>query len=495
MPEQNYRTLFQLTNYLKGLIDEKLLNKGFWLKAEISQINFSGGGHCYLELSENKDGQTIAKCSANIWRTNIQNIRYSLGEDFNNILKKGSEILCFVEVTFDNVYGLKINISDVDKTFALGELEKKKQETIKLLTEQGLINTNKQFSLPIVIQNIGIIGSPNTSGHTDFLTQLRKNEFGYEFNLTNYTCSVQGLKAEGEIINAISESLKAQHDIIVIIRGGGSKLDLEVFNSYDLSKSVALYPKAVLTGIGHETDTSVVDMVANTMLKTPSALAAYIVEKNREYEVKILRDYQEIRNIFSNKFQLQKHRINQGLLNFKNSSISYTQLRRGALHKTGRRITAETNQILSNNKEQNSIISQNIKSEITTYFTARKNRQNEILQLCTVTSINKIEDNKSKINHSVELLDIYSKRTLTKHTEFILQAKNIIPIYHPDNTLKRGFSISRKQGEIIGQTTNLTTNDKLEIELVDKYINVSVINVKEKKSKWKTLITKVLQKS
>lgn len=495
MPKVKYKTLFQVTNYLKGLIDDKLLNKGFWLKTEISQINLSSAGHFYLELSENQEGKTIAKCSATIWRTNVGNIKSSLGEDFGNILKKGTEILCFVDVAFDNVYGLKINISDVNKSFALGELEKRKEETIKRLKEQDLIDKNKTFKIPLVIQNIGIIGSPNTSGHTDFLTQLEKNEFGYKFSLTNYPCSVQGEKAENEIIQAINQSKISHHDILVIIRGGGSKLDLEVFNSYHLAKEVAEYTNPVLTGIGHETDISVVDMVANTMLKTPSALAAFIIEKNREYEIRVQNIYKETWNIYLNTIQKQKHRITQGLLNFKNSSISYTQLRRGDLGKTGRRIIAEINHRIAFNKERNSVLSQNIKGEVTAYFTSKKNRQNEIIQVCTITSKNKIEDNRNKISHSKELLEIYSKKKISNSKDYIIHATNIIPIYHPDNTLKRGFSISRKQGEIISNSTQLSKDDKLEIELMDKFINVSVVNVKEKTSKWKTLITKVLQGS
>jgi len=495
MSEVQAKSLYQVINYIKTLIDSQLANKSFWLKTEISNINFHNSGHCYLDFVENKDGITIAQCRATIWGTNVQSIRAELGDDFNNILKKGGEVLCLVQVTFNQVFGLSLNILQVDKFFALGELERRKQETIKRLTAENLIDKNKVHTLPIVIQRIAVIGSPGTSGHTDFLKQLEKNEYGYIFEVRNFNCQVQGEKAEREILMRLDELSISSFDAIVLIRGGGSKLDLEVFNSYEIAKKIALHNKPILTGIGHETDISIVDIVANRYFKTPSALGAFIVSRNHHYDIQIQTTYTNVRNIYEVYIQRQRHRIKQCVTEFQATSISYTRLRRGNLHTTGNRIAAIVKEKLSKQKQFHQTAKQVIKASLESKIYTKQNRLNEISTLLSIQSRQIFTSKAESIKHFKELAELYIKNKLANEKNFLANSEQKIELYHPDKILDRGYSITRLSGKLVDKATKLKQQDEIEIELIDRKVIASVISVNIKVSKWKTLLTKVLQKS
>ena len=495
MSEIKARSLSQVVNYIKGLIDSQLANKSFWLKVEISNVNFANSGHCYIDFVENKDGNTIAKCSATIWATNIQSVKTELGSDFNNILKKGGEILCLVEVNFSQVHGLALNIFRVDKYFALGELERRKQETLNRLTAENLIDKNKVYKLPAVIQRIAVIGSPDTSGHTDFLKQLEKNEYGYKFYIQNFRCQVQGDKAEREIIQRLDELNSSDFDVIVLIRGGGSKLDLEVFNSYEIAKRIALHSKPILTGIGHETDINIVDLVANQYFKTPSALGAFIVSRNHNYEISVLNTYSKVSTFYESYMQRQKHRIQQCVTEFKSRSISYTQLRRGSLHQIGNRVAAIVRDRIAKQKQFQNIAKQIITTTTKASIATKENRLNEISNLLVIQSGQIIRKKEDKIKHFKEIAQLYIKNKITKEKNYLINTGQVIELYHPDNILDRGFSITRIDGKLVDKSMKVKHGDEIEVELIDKVITASVISVNKKESKWKTLLTKVLQKS
>lgn len=496
MPEVDPRRLSQVINYIKDLIESKLAKKTFWLKVELSNINFHNSGHCYLDLVENLDGITIAQCKGSIWATNLLNIKNELGNDFSNILKKGGEILCKAEVNFHQVHGLSINIIEVDKYFALGELERKMQETLKKLMDEGLLNSNKLHVLPIVVQKIAIIGSVGTSGHTDFLKQLDKNEYGYRYYVENFNCLVQGDKAATEIINQLSALEKSSFDVVVLIRGGGSKLDLEVFNSYDLGKKIALHSKPILTGIGHETDVSIADIVSNQHFKTPSALGAYFVSKTRNFETNILNTFNKIIT-FHDEFMLrQNHRIRHCATIFKTTSISYTRLRRGDLHMIGNRLIAVVKNKLAKENQFNHLAKQDIKNYSLKSLNFRQNRLDEISKLVPLHSHRMIGSKKDSSKFQCDILQVYLKNNLSKQTNFLNHAELLLASYHPDKVLDRGYSISRKEGKVITISTNLNKGDELEVELIDRKIRTSIISIQNKKqSIWKTLLTKMQLKS
>lgn len=250
-----------------------------WVTAEVSSIQVNHSGHCYIELIERNAGQQMpmAVCRAVIWANRFRVIaayfRHQTGAD----IQMGMKVLIRCLASYHPVYGLSLVISDIDPTYTLGEVERVKQQTIAKLKQEGVFEMNKELELPVVIQRIAIISSPTAAGYGDFMNELSRS--GVRFDVTLFQAVVQGEAAEGSIIEALSKVAEDDFDALVIIRGGGSVNDLACFDSYNLCYHIAQFPMPVITGIGHDRDVSVADMVACLSLKTPTAVATYITEQ------------------------------------------------------------------------------------------------------------------------------------------------------------------------------------------------------------------------
>jgi exodeoxyribonuclease VII large subunit len=273
--ERRIFTLAQLNTSLENHFLKFFASKSFWVTAEIAKISVKQG-HRYLELVDSKDGQLAAQLSGYMWFAQFNSIRSKIGPELDELLKPGNKVLFLLKIEFHKVFGLKVNVQDIDPTYSYGEIERKKQETIRRLKEEGLYELQKKLVLPRVIRKIALIGSPDTSGYRDFLNELTHNSVYRNFAVKEFAASVQGDRAELELINALKEARTWQVDVIVFVRGGGSKMDLNVFNSYALGKEIAQTNIPVMTGIGHETDEVVADLVCRLSQITPTAVAKYI---------------------------------------------------------------------------------------------------------------------------------------------------------------------------------------------------------------------------
>jgi exodeoxyribonuclease VII large subunit len=278
--------LSEVNKYIKEVIALNF-EDSLWIVAEISQIK-SSGKHMYLDLIE-KDQQNeeiVANASAVIWFRSKLSIWNKYKELADQILADGNQVQLKVQIEFHPKYGLKFIIIDIDPSYTFGKLEIQRQETIDKLKKEDLIGRNGLISLPRVIQNIAIISSEKAAGYQDFIMQLTNNPYGYVFQTSLFQSAVQGNKLVDEIIanlNKIAES-DPPFDCVVIIRGGGSKLDLSGFDDYLLAKSVALYKLPVITGIGHDIDQNVIELVAHSPLKTPTAAANFILDHHLDFE-------------------------------------------------------------------------------------------------------------------------------------------------------------------------------------------------------------------
>jgi exodeoxyribonuclease VII large subunit len=485
-------SLSKILNGIKLHLEQRVKGKYFWLKVEISNISFHRSGHCYIDLVETKNSQILAQCKATIWNYNIDGIKSELGSDFNNILKKGSEILCYSELTYNEIYGLQIKIISIDKSFIIGELEKKKQNTLEQLKNEGLIGKNKEVYLPTVIQKIALIGSPNTSGHIDFLKQLEKNGYGFKFEVIEYHCQVQGDKAEIEILSALNKLKNETLDAIMIIRGGGSKLDLEVFNSYILAKEIANFHLPVFTGIGHETDISVIDLVANKHFKTPSAVGSYLVERAYQYYVKVTSSYNYIMEYYNRKILAVKNKLNSNTQYLHSKSHSITRLSRGGLHTISNRIISQVNHRLNQEKLFLNLGVEVINAKPKNYISNQKRSLSEFKELILLYSrqltSNAIKNNEQNLN----LIFLYVRSILKKENNFIRSIEDIPEIFNPKNVLKKGYSIIRINHIVINNKTILKLGDEIEIELYNRKLKAVIT---KDTNKWQSLITKMLQKN
>ena len=278
-----YITLSELQRRVRQALEERFALP-LWVSAEIAEVKVNYSGHCYLELVEKGEGDGVPKAQARavIWRSQYARIAAYFEAETGQRLAAGMRILAKATVNYHELYGFSLQLLDVDPAYTLGDMERQRQQTIARLQAEGVWEMNRQQAMPAVVQRIAVVSSSRAAGYQDFCNELAKSP--YRFCLTLFDAVVQGAAAEDSIVDALSRIAAAGEafDAVVMIRGGGSSSDLNCFNAYRLCNHVAQFPLPVVTGIGHDKDTSVADMVAHTALKTPTAVAGWLVERMAE---------------------------------------------------------------------------------------------------------------------------------------------------------------------------------------------------------------------
>lgn len=279
-------SLSKLCGFIEQTL-EPLSQQTFNVRAEISSLSVSGG-HCYMELVEKSSSGLIAKVRAICWRNMWPMISSYFTQVTNETLKVGLEVLFEIKVQYSALYGVSLIISGIDPSYTLGKHAQERQQTIERLRKDGVIDMQKELSLSTLPKRLAIISSSEAAGYQDFCHQLQ--ESGFSFSTKLYKAFVQGDAAPQSIISALNiifgeiTDRKEHFDAVLIIRGGGSNLDLSCFDNYNLANNVAQFPLPIITGIGHTRDISVVDIVAFRTLKTPTAVADYLVAIMQEQQ-------------------------------------------------------------------------------------------------------------------------------------------------------------------------------------------------------------------
>jgi len=280
-------SVLQLTTSIQQVL-EKELEPLVWVVGELADFRQAPQGHVYFELVEKQGNQVQAKIRANLWQFTYRSVAAKFESITGTSLKNGMKVLAQVSVTYHPVYGLSLNVKDIDPSFSLGERARIRQETIAKLTQEGWIGHNAKLPLPLVIQRIAIISSATAAGYGDFINQLAGTSQGYKVYHQLFPSLMQGNEAVESLLAALDEvanqAEKLQLDAVVLIRGGGAQLDLDCFDDYRLAVKIADFTLPVLTGIGHERDETIADLVAHTPLKTPTAVAEFILSSFREFE-------------------------------------------------------------------------------------------------------------------------------------------------------------------------------------------------------------------
>ena len=282
--EKKVYTLLQLNKSIKNTLETRAGSAGFWVRAEIANIN-EKNGHFYIELVEERDGRKEASMRGTIWARDARRIISELGDSADSILNAGAEIVFRAKVVFHVVYGLSLSITEIDLSVMLGELEKRKKATIDTITKEGRLEMNKKKTLPRVVHRVAVIGSPGTSGFRDFMFHVLKNEYRYRFDIQVIPAKVQGADAAADIRSGLEKiQILDDFDTVVLVRGGGSPLDLDCFNDLELARKISEMNIPVLTGIGHETDICVADLVSYQYFKTPTDVGDFLVDRTMRFE-------------------------------------------------------------------------------------------------------------------------------------------------------------------------------------------------------------------
>lgn len=447
---------------LNKSIQEKIkLNfpETLWVIAEISELKVNRNGHCYLELIE-KDAITeniIAKSRATIWSFTFRMLKPYFENVTGHELESGLKILVKVTVEFHELYGFSLNIIDIDPNYTLGDLAQKKAETLKKLEEDGVLSMNKELDFPLVPQKIAIISSETAAGYQDFMNQLINNKYGYKYYIKIFPAIMQGLQAEESIIETLERIFQFEDffDLVVIIRGGGSQADLNCFNNYFLASNVAQFPVPVITGIGHEKDESIVDLVAHKKLKTPTAVAEFIIEKTLEFEQSI--------NITKEKiYYIAIDFINHQKTKLIHVSSVFIPLTRNVLEKQQNKLSLFTekfkNSTLKLLRKQDNVLTNYMNKlhfNSKNYLLSGKKDIENISKDFTASTSRHINNNKIKLDY--------------------FQKKN--ELLNPHNILKRGYSITySKNKKLIKKIDQINVSDEIITKLFKGEIRSTVKN-------------------
>ena len=276
--EKEYIDLFEFQSRLKQGI-ECLFPSRIWVKAEVSAVKARSGGHCYMELSQSDANGLVAKANAIIWASKYRFIAPYFESVTGSPLSEGMSVLVEVQVNYSQLYGFSLIINDIDPEYSLGVKELERQRTIERLTREGLMELQKGHSLPLLPYRLAVISAEDAAGYRDFMRHLHENPYGFQVDTELYPALMQGADCPESIITAMDAVLDSgkEYDAVLVLRGGGAKLDLACFDDYELAAVIAQFPLPVLTAIGHDQDFHVCDMVAHEFVKTPTALADFIL--------------------------------------------------------------------------------------------------------------------------------------------------------------------------------------------------------------------------
>lgn len=433
----------------------------FWIIAEILELDINRSGHCYLELIEKSetDESIIAKSRATIWSSRFSMLRSYFETTTGTKLESGLSVLLKSNVSFHPVYGLSLNVTDIDPAYTLGEIALRKQEIINKLITAGVINMNKELQLSEIPQNIAIISSETAAGYGDFIDSLLRNSYHFRFHVYLFPAVMQGTEAGPSIISALEKIYNSglPLDAVALIRGGGSKSDLDCFNSYDLAMNIAQFPIPVLTGIGHDRDETIADIVAFKSLKTPTAVAEFLIDSFLEFSeyVKSIQDRfeQDLKWII----QQEKVRLQQSA-----SHLNYLV----------------KNYIL---KEEN---------YLATYKTAILKNSDYLLKK-EGTTLNNISGKLQVLSqvilpqkkHDLAILEEKSGRIFReriKKTNIELEGLGkTFEILRPEGVLARGYSISYIDGKVLKSIKQIKKGTKMYTKIKNGSISSIVEETKE----------------
>ena len=311
MNTERHFSLQQLNLLVRDAINS-CLSGVYWLETEIAQIN-ENRGHCYLEFIQKEQGYNtpVARAQAKCWRNTWGSIKPYFEHTTGQTLKAGMKVLVLVHPDFHEAFGFSWIVDDIDPRFTLGDMARRRQEIIKILKEEGVFDLNRELPLPLFTQRIAVISSSTAAGYGDFSRQLSDNTYGLRFSTTLFEATMQGEGVENSIIaalNAINDDIEL-YDCVVIIRGGGATSDMSGFDSLALAENVANFPIPIITGIGHDRDECILDMVSHTRVKTPTAAAAFLIERLATVSDRIDSAAERIASYVQQRMTAEKNRL------------------------------------------------------------------------------------------------------------------------------------------------------------------------------------------
>jgi exodeoxyribonuclease VII large subunit len=429
----------------------------YWVIAEISEIKENYNGHCYLELIEKHPDEISirSRVKAVIWSNRFRFLKSFFENSTGESLREGLKILIRVKIEYHEIYGLSLVINDIDPAFTLGEMALKRQQILKRLEEEGVLTMNKDLDFPVVPQRVAVISSRNAAGYTDFMKHLTGNSYGYVFYTYLIETPMQGNETEAGVIKALEKIAGnlEEFDLAVIIRGGGSQTDLSWFDNYNIAYYITQFPLPVITGIGHEKDLSVTDIVAYRSLKTPTAVADYLIECMSNAENLLIGMSKEIIDKSQLIIEESKTRINSSRLKL---------------------IPVASTMISEFKEELSGIIIDMINTGKECIMRAGLSPANHKSRLISGAR-SKLSFDASLLSGKKQSLAGHSKSCLNNINNKMAMLDNSLKILDPENVLKRGYTLTSLNGKIIKKRVELKKEDLISTRFSDGSVSSKVV--------------------
>ena len=413
-------SLFELNSLVREAIEEYVTDE-YWVEAELASAHESGG-HCYMELIQKEDGSNtpIARASARCWRSTWALLKPHFERETGQTLRGGLKVLLQVYPQFHENFGFSWIVTDIDPTYTLGDMARRRQEIIRRLKEEGVFDLNKELELPLFAQRIAVISSDSAAGYGDFCKQMSENKQGFKFAVELFSAVMQGEQVEQTVIAALNEinERREDFDCVVIIRGGGSTSDLSGFDTLALAENVANFPLPVITGIGHDRDESVLDMVSHTRVKTPTAAAAFLIEHLQDVYSLIVEAEEDVIRCVTDRLQKERLRIDRLIELLPKQLAAFLTAQHARLGRLIELLPRQTAACLTSQRGN--------------------------LDLLAATMRGVLERRMLQENHRMELLE------------------HRVDAVNPEKLLQRGYSITRSNGRVVRSPEQLKAGDEIE---------------------------------
>ncbi|MBN1819546.1 MAG: exodeoxyribonuclease VII large subunit [Prolixibacteraceae bacterium] len=451
-----------------------------WVVAEISELKENRTGHCYLELIEKDEvsDEITARARATIWSYTFRMLKPYFETTTGQLFTSGIKVLVQAAVEFHPAYGFSLNIKDIDPTYTVGDMVRRRNEIINRLKTEGVFDMNRELPLPEVPQKIAIISSATAAGYQDFINQLENNTNGFVFYHKLFEAFMQGSEATPSIINALERIYDFEDffDLVVIIRGGGAQADLSCFDNYDLALNITQFPLPVLTGIGHEKDDTIIDLVAHTRLKTPTAVAEFLIAGMERFYENLLQLEAEIVLQTREKIEEQNSILEKTAENLQFLVSDFIYEKNIQLIRKGNKFQQEIRNYSFRKSDELNNFRNDFKSGVSLWSVKETNYLDQNRRILKRIAGEHLLKEKGKLIHFSDSFQNKVFKFMQKENERIHLNENSLRLLDPENVLLRGYTLTLKDGKIIKSADELSVNETIETRFTDGKIKSKILN-------------------
>jgi exodeoxyribonuclease VII large subunit len=474
-------TLLELNNLIGDTIKEHLADS-FWVVAEISEMKVNRSGHCYLELVEKNAAtdEIAARMRAIIWSYTFRMLKPYFETSTGQPFSEGIKVLIQTSVEFHPSYGLSLNIRDIDPAYTVGDLVRRRREIIAGLQQAGVFDMNRELPLPLVPQRIAVISSATAAGYQDFIHQLTNNPYGFLFHHSLFEAFMQGTEAVPSMLKALDEifSREEHFDAVAIIRGGGAQADLSCFDNFELAFAVAQFPIPVITGIGHEKDDTILDLVAHTRQKTPTAVAEFFISGMISFRDRLEKLRQQAADQVTDILDLKDQQLEEFAVRTRNGSSKYLNREQIQLIRTGHRNKSSVNQFVLHHFWLLERYQLKISGMPPRLIGNKLNHCLRLVHAFRIVSRSALQSFRADLSQANKRFPPRVRARLFEASRELGKKEETLRLLDPSNIMKRGFTITRQDGRVLKSASAVSRETDLETLFHDGSVFSKIIKDK-----------------